>query len=767
MSAVTAGSAKLVQVKTVLVIVAALAVIVGSGVAVRTLSFWARGYADTEPFRAESAQHYRYVKAASESGIPEQDFAIQAPEGLTTATQSILGEQIVGWFYRLTGADSDLKVFIRRFVRIAMSLISVAVFITAYELGLGLTGSLAAALGYALAFPAISRSMGESFLHEHTALLFLSFHWCGLVSYLRRRRVWLVAPVVLMLLTAMLCWKVTLFLFAIETLALAGLWLAAGGSRELTRALVILELAILGLLFPLCLVSNTYLRWDGVYASVGVSLSLTLLFTAVGCSMITPKLRLQSEAKQALVRIAGFSAVLATVMVGHYLLSPEQYDETASYGHVWSTMRYRFKYWTKPTDPSVLPFEVRHYWVPPYTTPHRFELLDEHLFFLVLVISGAVMGVRRRQLLSRDPLLFSGFMLATSLGLFLLFVKFKTVFAILGAPFVGSWVAWPRRAIIKRVMYVVLLALQLYQTLAWEDSLWSRLLFKAGLDYPKEDTATKVTTGQAVVELLGWIEQKTQPQSVILSEFVLAPLILTYTGRSTNVNAYFEGEQRRKFRLFAEALFQDEATLAALCREWKTDYLIYNAHILLRTDPTMSYRYIVNAMQMDQSAVAYNLHFRPERLTAFKLVAQNNFFRVYQVIPAHAATFDPDDFSYQALFDERLFLKEVQRNEQGIPLTGEWIYQFVEAYQDYGEAQNFLARQDYASAFKLLKQSIASCNLIADTHRDLARLLAQQGDYRGAQAEVLTALTLNNSDRISRKLSAELAQRLSPNPEPQ
>ncbi len=103
--------------------------------------------------------------------------------------------------------------------------------------------------------------------------------------------------------------------------------------------------------------------------------------------------------------------------------------------------------------PSLLPFDVRHYWVPPYVSPNLFAFLNE-VFWPVVLAVPALLSFVAFLLLPRGwkpaqwsaehrskAFLFLGF--GCFLLFYLLFYKIKTFLLLFSIPWTGYlWVRW-------------------------------------------------------------------------------------------------------------------------------------------------------------------------------------------------------------------------------------------------------------------------------------------------------------------------------------
>lgn len=292
-----------------------------------------------------------------------------------------------------------------------------------------------------------------------------------------------------------------------------------------------------------------------------------------------------------------------------------------------------------------------------------------------------------------------------------------------------------------------------YETLSWNNSVVALGLHLSGIRQTTAKKFTRVASARSVGELLAWIPENTQPEEAFLCEFVLSPSIIQYAKRPVNQHCFFESDMRDKFRLFVENLYEPEQVMYEFCRKYQTTYLVYNAHMLLRNDPEMSFRYIANRMQWDEEWVAYQMHFRPERLRHFQLVYQNDFTRVFRVLEPDEQPTQMPRSRFSPLFSETLFTKYCPRLDSGQRDTGAYLYTLVDAFDLYDQTLAAIRIPGGENqAMNLLQQSLASSELIPDAHSLLAQMLIRSGQFQWAKASAEKALAINPEDPLAQKI---------------
>lgn len=733
---------------------------------VRTESFKSRGHRHDEQFWVESAQHYRNVRMVADGGtIPHLDIDLEYPDGLETRSHTIHGEYAIGLIARhlpfesisrfahthaLFGVYLDrllepffpvrtptVAAFVRYFVRLSISTIVFWIFLATWEVTRDRWGSLLAAALYAFSFGGISRSLGDTFYHEHVALPLLGIHLWFTCRALKRDAWGDILGCVLFLIGALLTWKVIEFYFLVFILYFFWMYLTIGLDKRSYRLLI----AVTAGVFLTSVLLDVHLRYSWFYISRGMVASYAILLASL------VQRHKGDHWKWSVLPL------LLILLGGKMLLIPD----TGRYTHVWETFFYRLWYLHKPLDPSLLPFDVRHYWVPPYTSPNLFAFLNEVFWSIILALPavGAAVGY---QLLPRgwrlhadspqkrcEAFLLLGFF--AFLAFYLMFYKILTFLLLFSLPWVGVlWVRWKDRRLgrimlgaialcfllsaltaalpwgiwgglsIGMVLLLVWAALwyyrqslpmragllilvlfaiasQAYQTVAWNRSWLVQGMFRIGLRPSQEKDTGSVVPGYYIHDIIEWAKTDSEPGEAFLCEFVLSPSLLVYAGRPINQHCFFESDMRLKYEEFSYALYQSEEAFYEFCQKYETTYFIYNAHMLLRDDPNMSFRYITDNMDWNPDWAAYRFHFRPEKLRHFNLVYQNPFLRVFRVLePGERVNENANrNEPYSPLFDEELFWKVVEHPDGAkAPRADEFLYPAVRSYDRFLRAQALL-----------------------------------------------------------------------------
>lgn len=134
-------------------------------------------------------------------------------------------------------------------------------------------------------------------------------------------------------------------------------------------------------------------------------------------------------------------------------------------------------------------------------------------------------------------------------------------------------------------------------------------------------------------QLLYWLARYGGPDRPTLAPMGLSAEILTYTDTPILLQPKWEAPFiRQKTADFVQALFQSEDAFYAYCEKYQAKLYVYGADVILDETPE-GLLYASGRMKVDEDSAAYLFHFAPEKLKHFRLVFQNDAFRVYSVEP--------------------------------------------------------------------------------------------------------------------------------------
>lgn len=637
---------------------------------------------DTGVFWSESAFHYRYARmVAAGEPVPALDIAAEWPSGVRPHSEFTMGmEYAAGISYRALAplfGRPPFHIFLAGFISFWSSLSITAAFFAARALWRSDEAGLVAALAYALAPAAASRTIWN-FVREDFCLplLFLSFAlfvtaWrMGESAETREdggrsggpplasRRMWCSAGAALLLALGLS----TLHLARFYLLAFAGLVAltiaitvrarsgaqTAGEERGpgphsvlLPLTAMTLALLVFGLVVPV-LRAKRLLLSPGFLVLAGVAAALLL---ARGEARMRPRaLRLRL-------------AIACALAIAISRLAPGAEGE---YAHVTGLVAAKLSFLgQKPDDPAALSDDARVFWVGPFNSPNAATTLlsfSTMLLWAPLGIASAALAAARRRL---DPPLLLALLLAIFFAASFLLIErlvvFLVFFAALLAPAIIGAVPRPRR----RHVFALLAILALYEIYYLREFAnpnpwrrWVEARFGSG---PMEAIAAQGENAR----LVAWIRMRLPSDATIVSWFPTGPMILTDTGRPIVLHSMFESSSlRAKERRMRDALFADEAALRTFCDEFEADYFLYQANLLLDTTKE-SYRYMADRMSVSTEGAAFLMHFAPERLTRFTLVYQDSYYRLFRIVrdegTASTTTAMPESsLPYEEIFDARL-----------------------------------------------------------------------------------------------------------------
>ena len=573
-------------------------------------------------FVAEGAAHFRYTRMVSEGkSIPVLDIDAQHPEGLRVFRETTPGmEYLFGYLHRMF-PRTNLKVFIGFFSAFFFSIAIFPFAFLAARLWRSMRAGLLSAALFAVALPLVARSSGFDFIRENVTFPLIVFHIHFFVASCDRRSVRDSLLSALFLFAAMATWQGSQF-YLIPTLALLlvrRIAVPIGEGERFSVRLVTLALLAAGAAFP-------FLREGRFLLSLPAGIAYAwLACDAVG--LVVGKKRPLATA----VRIAVVIAVAAALLIpgamrGHF----------ATYSHFFKLLTYKLRYAHKPSDPTLLPFDVRAFWVGPFHSPDPRNIFVFALPLLLLVPAQLSRLVRR----ARDgefPALFVSVFLVLSLLLYFLMQRLLPFFGIFGALVAGGNTApaegsGERRWRIAEIAAALVLVISVLQAFAWEGpaDIWRGASRMLRLPY-RERFVIYPMQGDVDGALLSWIDRNTPERSVLLTTHYLSPQLLTYTGRPTNLNDFFESPRlRKKAETFLTLLYSSEERLYAFCMEQESDYLLIS--ITAGCDPTGdSPLYQAGLTDMPQGCAAYRFLFDPDRSARFELVYENEMYRLFKV----------------------------------------------------------------------------------------------------------------------------------------
>ena len=693
------------------------------------------------PFAKESASHYRYAKMIADGKpVPAVDYQAQYPEGLKVTNDSIMEEYVVGYLYKFLPLK---KIPFHRFVSYFVILFSSLSIFAVYHLSTISTknkvASLFATFLYSVSLPSILRNVGTEFAREHFSLPFIFFHASFFVRSVDRERTFssrLTSAIFsgVCIFIALASWKLCRFYFLIFAIFILLQFLFQKDSRILRApVLVIAAFAFLsGLSVP-------HLRADLFLTSTPMILMYGMILAGFFDQFVRPIRRSILKA-----------AFVLGACVCFYALLPQ----SSRFGHVYYTTLYQILFlFRHPQDPSRLPLEARLYWVPGYTHPSLYNFLAYLTFPLLAGIYGLGRSlrdfVRRKTSEGEQFLLYS--LVATFIS-YIFFSRLHVFFIFFLAIFMGRSLNLLLTRLKRRVFVYALVGLvsihQVSQVVVGWDPL--RVLSTLGIEPVREEIFLENVFN--LNDVIRWTKSNTEPESVILSYWHTSAQLLAYADRSTVLHTFFEdADMRRKIIAFALALYKDETMFYNYCRKYGVDYFVYSARFFLDSS-IVGTRFLADRLSVNPQCFANKAHFHPELLRRFKLMYQNDCFRMYKVLEEGEVKID-EPVDYQPVFDP-----QYASNDMGTVIQfGE---QFSFASFLYYSGIETLKRGRLQSAIQLLQNSISVLPTMSDAWILLAVLLEGQGLNEEAYAAYQQVLRLNPKGPSAGEVNKAL-QRLS------
>ena len=612
-------------------------------------------------FAAEGAAHFRYTEMiAAGKSIPALDVPAQWPEGLRVFREtSPFMEYLFGWTWRLIpGAKPDLSAFVRYGTAFFFSLAIFPIALLSARIWRSLRSGVVTALVFAAALPLVARSSGFEFIRENVTFPLIVFHVYFFVAACAGGGVVFPALSGVFLFAALASWHGAQF-YCVPFLAFLLVRAVAGesGARERRASFaLVLAIAAAGAAVP-------YLREGRFLLSISASLAAAVL--AVG--FLGPRRGVSPRAARALIAVLVIAAVIAPgVVSGRHF---------ASYSHFFDLVLYKFRYLVKPDDPRLLPFDARAFWVGPFNSPDPLHFFVFALPVLLLLAGSLPALVRRAGEKDFESQLMLVFLILCFL-LFLLMQRLLPLFGFFAALAAGGSArglleGWSLRRITKPSFFVAVALFGVFflQDFAWEGryDLWRAAA--RGLRVPwREQFVIYPLARDVEGDALAWIRGNVEPGAVVMSLHYLSPQVLTYTGRATNLNDFFESPAlREKAQRLLTLLYSDEEELYRFCVEQSSSYLLVSCAV--GCDATKeSPLYQAGLVVLPSGCAAYRLMFEPEKLSRFDLVYENEMYRLFRVgrslvarVGPRSPLFYERDLLWKMDGDRRRFYNAVMR----------------------------------------------------------------------------------------------------------
>ncbi len=586
------------------------------------LTRWAyRSRVSGERFSAESAAHFRYTRMiASGEKIPGLDIDSQHPEGLKVFEETSIGmEYLYGLAWRLIpGNRPQLDVFVRWFSVFLFTLAVVPLSLLSIYLWGKRSSGIITALLFAVALPVVGRSSGFDMIRENLTLPLIIFHAWLLVRTVRTGSRMTAVLSAVFLFSALATWQGTQFYIVPLVLLLAARALSGKGGGEAAAGWAVVAAA------AAAAAAVPFLRTGGFPVSPAAALCAGLAGVLLVDRFVLPGRRgvwIRSAAAAAQIQAP-------SLIAGRHF---------AAYSHLFGLIAFKLRYIYKPSDPALLPFDVRAFWAGPFHSPdllHIFVFVLPLLLLLPVPLKRLAGRVRKGDLSAA----LTAWLAMVFFVLFLLMMRmlpFFGTFAIIiagGMAAGGSDRAGRGKRMAGYSAAAAVAVIMILQVFFWEGrpDIWRQA--SRVLNIPRRSKYVVFPFGRDPEgAMLEWISSSTGPEDVIMSLHYLSPQILTYTGRAVNLNDFFEAPRlRAKAHAMLRSLYSSEEKLLSFCEANGSDYLVLSAAV--GCDPTGdSPLYQAGYEHMPPGCAAYRMMFDPRTLRSFDLVYENEVYRVFGV----------------------------------------------------------------------------------------------------------------------------------------
>lgn len=581
---------------------------------------------ETGYFRTESAYQYRYARMIAEGKpVPEVDKDAQFPEGVRpTRELTPLMEYATGWAYRLVAALTDAPDF-RWFVILwvaAFSSLAIPAFYLLARRQSGKVGlALAASSAYGLSWAAQS-NMVATYVFESFALPLMLAALACLAAALdgadeRRRRVAGVGAG-LFLAGALWSWHLARFYWASLLLGLCWLsWLKRKDPPALLRIREALT-AITAILVPASLMIGCLRESAFVFSPAMI----------VGCGLLFWLWKPQQ------LRLA--AGVTAIALAAAALRS----RDVSTYGHVYSYLFDRLRFGlARPADPALLSAEARSIWNGPADSP-SLGFLFFSLFPLGLIALPRAIGFigkdRPEETMTGRLIDALAVLYAAGTALALRLMPFLVFFLCLWSLRLPKRLA---RVPTVLLLLVVMAAAEGFKTYAPASRLNPFIRLAAAI--PSDDDKHPNTAFVNEKAVINWLRLNAAGKPV-LSDIAFSANFLAYSGSPVLIHPKYEAAGlRAKVAEYLKALYSDEAAFYAYCAKYGAKVFVLTVYDLLDETPDGT-RYTSGSMRLTPQTAAVLLHFAPQSLKHFRLLYQNEDFRIFAVGEKPETRLPPD-----------------------------------------------------------------------------------------------------------------------------
>jgi len=689
--------------------------------------------------------------------VPAIDYHAQAPDGFQVFNTPIIMEYIVGSLHRLPFLNNiPFHRFVEYFCWYFSALSIFSIFLLCFFI-ISHTGiSLLATLYFAISLPFIARTVNGFFEREIFTLPFIILHLYFFMRSLHSKKRMDTAIASVLIVIVVGSWEISKFYLLLFMVYPVLKFILSKKTDEFKEPFFNYSLYQIITLISACLLVP-YMR----YRSFIFSLPMIVCYGFFIIMLITRYISLSMVKK--------FLIFLGTCLL-FILVFPKNKD----YTHVYAIFFYKIVHFLKkPVDPGRIPFDARALWEGPFRSPVIRKIL--YTFSTFLIWGGLSIWFLIKKFLKKKLNLKLEFLLFINIVFFACFLLFERlhVFAIIAlAVSFGYCVLIIKTRLSRKYLFyffsLLLLSacFEFYKTWTF---LSGKPFFSTFLEkiLPAEQEFGYRT--DSIIKTIEWIKSNTKTNDVILARYALCPSILIYTGRPVTLTPYFEPvSMRDRVYHINSAYYQDERSFYNICRKYKVNYFIYGLNVYLDTT-AYSVRYLMDKMVPDKEETVYYMQFHPDKLRNFKLVFQNETFRVFKVLDKEGN--DNKDIDYYPCYDEKIFQ---QINKEPFEFLMRWYDAYLsKIWGDYyfsrklfTQAEDYfkkaldifpfypqvleqlsriaLLHRRYNEAYQYLKKSL-SITYSVSANYGMAALSLMQGDTRGAYLKLKNLVSKNPS----------------------
>ena len=679
-------------------------------------------------YNTEAASYFRYAQMVSQGQkVPTIDYLAQAPDGFKVFNTPIIMEYVAGYLHRMPFFKNiPFHRFVEYFNWYFSALSVFGIFMICYFYIPNLWLSLLSTLYFAVSLAAIARTVNGFFQREIFTLPFIILHLYFFIKSIdsKKKMYSLIASLLIVIVVA--SWEISKFYLLLFMSYPVAKFLLSRRTDDFKRSFLNYSIFQLLTLIPACLLVP-YLR----YRSFIFSMPMVMCYTLFLVLLVDRYISLSIWKK---------TSIFIFICIVLIIIFPKNKD----YAHVYSIFFYKIIYLLhKPSDPGRIPFDARAIWEGPFKSPSLRRIIYTFSTFLVWGILAifylAVKFIKKKLNIKLEFLLFINAAFFASFLLFGRLQVFSIIAFTISSCFCLSLLA--QKFLKKRKSYLIILILILlvfewYKTWTFLSSkpFFSGFLSKV---MPKNEEFGFRT--DSIIRGIEWIKSNTKENDKILVRYAISPSILIYTGRPVILTPYFEPiSMRDRILEINSAYYMEEKHFHDVCMKYKVDYFIYPLNAYL-DNSVYSVRYLMNKMTPDKKEVVYFMQFRPEELTYFKLVYQNETFRIFKFIPEKISkSKEMPDIEYYSCYDEKVY------QNMGVD-SFQYLMRWYDAYLSRIWGDYYFNKKLYAQAETAYKNGLDLFPFYPQVLIKLGRIYIMQRRYQDAYLNFQKALSIDYS----------------------